>query len=49
MKHKIIDDEKTAIEYIKNVLTEWTAFCEGHPILVQALEILLKQVEENRI
>ena len=42
MKKVIIDDEKSAIEYIRHVLTDWTAFCIDHPKLVQALEVLLK-------
>ena len=42
MKKKMIDDEKSAIEYVENVLTNWTTFCEQHPKLALALEILLQ-------
>ena len=47
MKNKIIIDEKSAIEYIEKVLTEWTAFCESHILLKQALEVLLKVTKDN--
>ena len=44
MKKIIIEDEKSAVEYIPNVLTKWDAFCIGHPKMTQALEILLQSV-----
>jgi len=42
MSKIIIDDEKSAVEYIRTVLTEWDAWKTHHVLLVQALEILLK-------
>ena len=44
-KDIIIDNEKDAVDYIQNVLNEWTAFCQTHIKLAQALEVLL---EANR-
>lgn len=45
MKNKTINDEKSAVQYIQHVLTDWVAFCNDHPVLVQALEVLLKTRE----
>ena len=41
MKKIIIDDEKSAVEYIKSVLNEWDAWKTHHKYLVQALEVLV--------
>ena len=47
MKKIIIDDEKSAVEYIKSVLNEWDSWKTHHIYLVQALEELLF-VNESR-
>lgn len=42
MKKMIIDDEKSAVEYLDNVLKEWGSWRDHHLYLVQALETLLR-------
>ena len=48
MKKIIIDDEKSAVEYIKSVLNEWDSWKNHHIYLVQALEKLLTINESRR-
>lgn len=48
MKKIIIDDEKSAVEYIKSVLNEWDSWKTHHIYLVQALEKLLTINESRR-
>ena len=50
MKKIIIEDEKSAIEYIQHILTEWDEWKTHHTTLVQALEILAnrnKQIDSG--
>ena len=42
MKKVIIDDEKSAVEYLEMVLNEWDSWRDHHICLVKALQILLK-------
>ena len=46
-KHIIIEDERSAIEYIETVLSEWDAWKSHHVTLVQALEILVQAHKSN--
>ena len=48
---KVIEDEKSAIEYVRNVLAEWSEWKTHHSSLVQALEILVNRdnVKSNNI
>ena len=48
MKKIIIDDEKSAIEYIQHILTEWKEWKTHHSALVQALEILANRSKEKK-
>lgn len=48
MKKIIIDDEKSAIEYIRYVLAEWGEWKTHHTTLVQVLEILVNRNKESK-
>lgn len=48
MKKCVINDEKSAIEYIHYVLNEWGEWKTHHTTLVQALELLLNANESRR-
>lgn len=47
MRTKRVDDERSAIEYIKTILSEWDVWVTHHKPLVQALEILLATHESK--
>lgn len=44
---RIIDDEKSAIEYVGVVLADWGSWKEHHTALTQALETLLIANEKH--
>lgn len=49
MKNIIIEDEKSALDYIETVLSDWDAWKSHHVLLVQALEVLLKSHQKLTI
>ena len=42
MKKVLVEDEKSAVEYVQMVLREWGNWQKHHIYLVQALQILLR-------
>lgn len=48
MKKVIINDEKSAIEYIRYVLNNWDEWKTHHTTLVQALGMLVNANESRR-
>ena len=42
-----ITDKKSALEYISHVLNEWVAFCNHHPTIAKALEVLLETNKDS--
>ena len=41
--------EQEAIEYIENLLKNWSSWGKHHTALVQSLEIILAKIKERKI
>lgn len=49
MARKKIADEKTAAEYLRYVLQNWSGFCDWHTTLARAITEILNENEQLKM